>query len=77
MALLLRLDPNRTSNDIDLAYVAAAGEHAVAVAALTDAAAHDLDDFFTFEIDRDRMVEIDPDHPLERAVSVPVRARRR
>jgi hypothetical protein len=28
-ALLLRLDPNRTSNDIDLAYVGEAGEHAV------------------------------------------------
>lgn len=73
-ALLLRLDPNRTSNDIDLAYVADAGEHAVALAALVAAASHDLDDFFAFEVDRDRLVEIDPDHPLERAVSVPVRA---
>lgn len=73
-ALLLRLDPNRTSNDIDLAYVGEAGEHAVAVAALVEAAAHDLNDFFTFVVDRERMVEIDPGHPLERAVSVPVRA---
>jgi hypothetical protein len=73
-ALLLRLDPNRTSNDIDLAYVAEAGEHAIALAALVEAVTQDLDDFFTFAVDRDRTVEIDPDHPLERAVSVPVRA---
>jgi hypothetical protein len=38
-ALLLRLDPNRTSNDIDLAYVADGGEHAMALAALAEAAA--------------------------------------
>ena len=72
VALLLRLDPNRTSNDIDLAYVAEAGEHAIALKALEEAAAHDLGDFFEFEIGRDQIEEVDPDHPLERAVSVPV-----
>jgi hypothetical protein len=75
VALLLRLDPNRTSNDIDLAYVAQAGEHAVALEALVEAAAHDLGDFFEFEIGRDLAEEVDPDHPLERALSVPVLAR--
>lgn len=74
-ALLLRLDPNRTSNDIDLAYVADAGEHAVALEALITAAGHDLGDFFTFEIARGRTLTVDPDHPLERALSVPVIAR--
>ena len=75
VALLLRLDPNRTSNDIDLAYVAQAGEHAVALKALVEAAGHDLGDFFEFEIGRDQIEEVDPDHPLQRAVSVPVVAR--
>ncbi len=75
VALLLRLDPNRTSNDIDLAYVAEAGEHAVALQALEEAAAHDLGDFFEFEIRRGQLEEVDPDHPLERAASVPVVAR--
>lgn len=72
VALLLRLDPNRTSNDIDLAYVADAGEHAVAVEALVAAASHDLGDFFAFEVGSDRVEEVDAGHPLERAVSVPV-----
>jgi hypothetical protein len=75
VALLLRLDPNRTSNDIDLTYVAQAGEHAVALKALVEAAAQDLGDFFEFEIGRDKAQEIDPDHPLERALAVPVIAR--
>ena len=74
-ALLLRLDPNRTSNDIDLAYVVEAGEHAVALEALVEAAAHDAGDFFDFEIARGKAIEVDPDHPLERAISVPVIAR--
>jgi nucleotidyltransferase AbiEii toxin of type IV toxin-antitoxin system len=74
-ALLLRLDPNRTSNDIDLAYVAEASEHAVALVALEEALAHDLGDFVEFELARDRMTEINPDHPLERALAVPVIAR--
>lgn len=49
-ALILRLDPSRTSNDVDATYVAQAGEHALAVAALERAVATDLDDFFAFEI---------------------------
>lgn len=51
VALLLRLDPNRTSDDIDLTYVDAAGEHAKAVEALGRAFAVTLDedDFFSFE----------------------------
>jgi Nucleotidyl transferase AbiEii toxin, Type IV TA system len=73
-ALLLQLDPNRTSNDIDLAYVAAAGEHAIALEALVDAAACDLGDFFEFQVAGGEAVEVDPDHPLERAIAVPVRA---
>jgi predicted nucleotidyltransferase component of viral defense system len=71
--LLLRLDPNRTSNDIDLTYVAEAGEYAVVLSALRDAAATDLGDFFTFEVLAGR--EVDAAHPLERALSVPVVAR--
>jgi hypothetical protein len=74
-ALLLRLDPNRTSNDIDLAYVGEAGEHAVALQSLVEAAALDLGDFFEFEIDRAAVTEVDPGHPLERAIGVPVQAR--
>jgi hypothetical protein len=75
VALLLRLDPNRASNDIDLTYVAAAGEHAVALKALIEAAAYDADDFFAFDIDQEGLTDVDPDHPLERALSVPVTAR--
>jgi hypothetical protein len=74
-ALLLRLDPNRTSNDIDLTYVAEGGEHAPALEALVEAAAHDAGDFFEFEIARGEAIEVDPDHPLQRALSVPVVAR--
>lgn len=72
-ALLLRLDPNRSSNDIDLAYVQEAVEHAVAVQALVEAASYDAGDFFEFEIAPGGFV--DADHPLERAYSVPVVAR--
>jgi hypothetical protein len=74
-ALLLRLDPNRTSNDIDLAYIAQAGEHGVAVEALVSAAAHDAGDFFSFDVGADQGITVDDDHPLERAISVPVTAR--
>jgi nucleotidyltransferase AbiEii toxin of type IV toxin-antitoxin system len=49
-AMILRLDPNRTSNDIDVVYLARAGEHAVALEALERAVGVDLDDFFSFEI---------------------------
>lgn len=51
-ALILRLDPSRTSNDIDVTYVAEAGEHALALEALDEAVDCDLDDFFSFEIVR-------------------------
>ena len=44
VALLLRLDPNRTSDDIDIAYLDAAGQHGVALAALERALALDLGD---------------------------------
>jgi hypothetical protein len=49
-AMILRLDPNRTSNDVDVTYVAQAGEHRLALQALERAIATDLDDFFSFEI---------------------------
>jgi hypothetical protein len=51
-AMILRLDPNRTSNDIDVAYVHAAGEHAVALRELERAMQLDLGDFFSFEVVR-------------------------
>src|SRR5690242_19755652 len=51
-AMILRLDPDRTSNDVDATYVAEAAEHAVALEALQRAVALDLDDFFSFEITR-------------------------
>lgn len=72
-ALLLRLDPNRTSNDIDIAYVEEAGEHAVALAALRADAALDLGDFFSFEVGEGHVD--DDDRPAERAWSAPVLAR--
>jgi hypothetical protein len=72
-ALLLRLDPNRTSNDIDIAYVEEAGEHAVALAALRAGAALDLGDFFSFEVGEG---QVDDDgHPTDRAWAAPVVAR--
>lgn len=49
VALLLRLDPNRTSDDVDLTYVHATGEHAIVVEALKRAFAVDMGDFFHFE----------------------------
>ena len=48
VALLLRLDPSRTSDDIDLSYVDAAGEHATAIRALERAFEIDAGDFFAF-----------------------------
>lgn len=67
--LILRLDPNRTSNDIDVIYVDAAGEHAVALAALERACAVRLDDRFSFAITR--VGPADPD----RARSIGILAR--
>lgn len=75
VSLLLRLDPNRASNDIYLAYVVEDGEHAVALEAVVEAAAYDAEDFFGFDIGRTEAAEVDPDHPLERVLSVPVTAR--
>ena len=51
VALLLRLDPNRTSDDIDLTYLHAVGKHAIAIAALERAFAIDTGDFFYFALD--------------------------
>jgi hypothetical protein len=50
VALLLRLDPNRTSDDIDIAYLDAAGQHGVALAALERALTLDLGDHFSFAV---------------------------
>jgi hypothetical protein len=52
VALVLRLDPNRTSDDIDIAYILEAGEHALAVERLREACAVNLDDFITFQVGR-------------------------
>lgn len=52
VALILRLDPNRTSNDIDISFVEEAGEHAVALEALRADVATDLGDFFDFIVGR-------------------------
>lgn len=48
--LILRLDPNRMSNDIDVVYIDVAGEHAAALEALERACATDLGDRFSFAI---------------------------
>lgn len=50
VALLLRLDPNRSSNDVDLAFIAEAGQSALAQTALRSDAALPLADFFRFDI---------------------------
>jgi Nucleotidyl transferase AbiEii toxin, Type IV TA system len=50
VALLLRLDPNRASDDIDLSYIDAMGSNAVALKALERALTVDLGDFFSFVI---------------------------
>ncbi len=52
VALVLRLDPNRTSDDIDITYILEAGGHALAVERLREACAVDLDDFITFQVGR-------------------------
>jgi hypothetical protein len=70
VALLLRLDPNRTSNDIAITYIDEGGEHGVALEALREDAALDLEDFFAFEVGAPEQV-VD-DHPAERTVAVPV-----
>jgi hypothetical protein len=50
--LILRLDPNRMSNDVDVVYLDEAADHAVALRALEAACATDLGDFFAFAITR-------------------------
>ncbi len=52
VALLLRLDPNRASRDIDMTYLDVAGEHALALQALRRAldTAVEPDDFFSFHL---------------------------
>ena len=60
VALLLRLDPNRTSDDIDLTYLHAAGEHEIALEALERAFTVELDDFFRYEF-------ASPPSPVDRA----------
>ena len=74
VALLLRLDPNRTSDDIDIAsYLDAAGEHGVALAALERALALDLGDHFSFAV---RPGERDPrDAGLDETIPLLVEAR--
>lgn len=72
-ALLLRLDPNRTSNDIDIAYLDEAAEHAVALAALRADATLDLGDFFSFEVGAGH-IDL-ANQPAERAWTAPVTAR--
>ncbi len=50
VSLQFRLDPNRPSNDIDIAYLDHGADHAVALRRLRLAANGTLDDGFTFEI---------------------------
>jgi hypothetical protein len=42
----------------------------VVLGAFVEAAAHDAGDFFEFEIARGKAIEVDPDHPLQRAIIV-------
>jgi hypothetical protein len=53
VALILRLDPSRTSNDIDLAFPSAELDHSAAILALERAFEIDLGDFFAFEFAND------------------------
>jgi hypothetical protein len=50
--LILRLDPNRMSNDIDVVFIDAASDHAAALSALEGACETDLADHFAFAITR-------------------------
>ncbi len=49
VSLILRLDPNRTSADIDLVYVSDREEYAVAIRSLEVAFSEDAGDFMTFQ----------------------------
>ena len=61
VALLLRLDPNRTSDDIDLVYLDQAGEFALAVRALERAFAIDDGDFIGYALIERPSVTLDDD----------------
>jgi hypothetical protein len=50
VALMFRLDPNRPSYDIDIAYVEAGADLAIALTRLRRAAEMDLGDWFSFEL---------------------------
>jgi predicted transcriptional regulator of viral defense system len=69
VALILRLDPSRTSDDIDLVYVAAAGEHAIALKKLREACAIDLGDQITFDV-----LRVGDEDRADRSLAVRVRA---
>jgi hypothetical protein len=63
VALLFRLDPNRPSYDIDIAYSGAGVDHAVAITRLARAVASDLGDWFSFELGAPRAMK-DEDHAI-------------
>lgn len=68
-ALLLRLDPNRTSNDVDVAFAPTAAGPADVTEALRSDASLNLGDFFRFVVGD---AVLDPDRPSERAWSLRV-----
>jgi hypothetical protein len=70
VALQFRLDPNRPSNDIDIAHLAHGADHAVAVRQLRIAAMSNLADGFVFTIG-----EPGPAQDEDRAITVLVTAR--
>lgn len=70
VALLFRLDPSRPSYDIDIAYIGAGADHAIAIQRLKAAAGTDLGDRFGFEIGAARQMTVD-----QGAISLPVIAR--
>lgn len=71
VALQFRLDPNRPSNDVDLAHVDAHGaDQAVALRRLRIAAAHDAGDMFVFSIGEPTQLQEE-----DRAITVLVEAR--
>ncbi|MGD9573086.1 MAG: nucleotidyl transferase AbiEii/AbiGii toxin family protein [Thermoleophilia bacterium] len=73
VSLILRLDPNRTSNDVDVSFVGQAAGHAIAIEALRADAATDLGDFFTFVVgEGSEAHRPDGDHA---SLAVPVVAR--
>ena len=63
-AMILRLDPNRTSNDLDVAFVQAAGKHGLALSEFERAMGNDLGDFFSFEVLRVGEVRAERARPI-------------